>query len=67
MLERIEREGEVAIRHYSRELDGSDPPSFVVEPDDVRAARDALTAELRDHIAFAQDQCGRSPPPNAPR
>ena len=56
MLERIEREGEAAIRHYSRELDGWDPPSFVVDADDVRAASGSLTPELRDHIAFAQEQ-----------
>ncbi len=56
MLERIEREGEDAIRHYSRELDGWDPPSFVVDADDVRAASESLTPELRDHIAFAQEQ-----------
>ncbi len=56
MLERIEREGEDAIRHYSRELDGWDPPSFVVDADDVAAASGSLTPELRDHIAFAQEQ-----------
>jgi sulfopropanediol 3-dehydrogenase len=56
MLERIERDGEAAIRHYSRELDGWDPPSFVVDADDVAAASSSLTPELRDHIAFAQEQ-----------
>jgi sulfopropanediol 3-dehydrogenase len=56
MPERIERDGEDAIRHYSRELDGWDPPSFVVDADDVEAASSSLTPELRDHIAFAQEQ-----------
>src|ERR1700679_3449420 len=56
MLERIERDGEDGIRHYSRELDGWDPPSFVVDADDIAAARDSLTPELRDHVAFAQEQ-----------
>jgi sulfopropanediol 3-dehydrogenase len=56
MLERIDREGEAAIRHYSRELDGWDPESFVVDGADVEAAAQALSPELRDHIEFAQHQ-----------
>jgi sulfopropanediol 3-dehydrogenase len=56
MLLAIERDGERAIRRYSRELDGWDPPSFVVERHDVRRAADAISAPLREHIAFAQAQ-----------
>jgi sulfopropanediol 3-dehydrogenase len=56
MLARIEREGEVAVRAYSRQLDGWDPPSFVVSAEEVAAAADELDPELRAHIAFAQDQ-----------
>jgi sulfopropanediol 3-dehydrogenase len=56
MLERIDREGEAAIRHYSRELDGWDPESFVVDGSEIEAAAQALTPELRDHIEFAQHQ-----------
>jgi sulfopropanediol 3-dehydrogenase len=56
MLERIDREGEAAIRHYSRELDGWDPESFVVDGSEIEAAEQALTPELRDHIEFAQHQ-----------
>jgi histidinol dehydrogenase len=52
MLERIERDGEAAIRHYSRELDGWDPPSCGVCADDKRAAR---------------SRCSRSRPPSARR
>jgi sulfopropanediol 3-dehydrogenase len=56
MLLAIERDGERAIRRYSRELDGWDPPSFVVERDDIRLAAHAISASLLEHIAFAQAQ-----------
>jgi sulfopropanediol 3-dehydrogenase len=56
MLRRIEREGIDAIRHYSRELDGWAPPSFVVDADAIDAAAERIEPELRRHIAFAQEQ-----------
>ncbi|HEX7291506.1 MAG TPA: histidinol dehydrogenase [Conexibacter sp.] len=56
MLSRIERDGADAIRHYSRELDGWDPPSFIVDDATIAAAADALDDELKGHIAFAQEQ-----------
>jgi sulfopropanediol 3-dehydrogenase len=56
MLLRIEREGVVAIRAYSRELDRWDPPSFVVSEAAIERASERIDAELREHIAFAQDQ-----------
>src|SRR5581483_11661568 len=59
MLSRIEREGESAVRSYSRELDGWDPESFVVSAAEVEAASARLDDELRGHIAFAQEQVRR--------
>jgi sulfopropanediol 3-dehydrogenase len=56
MLSRIEREGVDAIRHYSRELDGWDPPSFVVGEAAIASSAERIDAELREHIAFAQEQ-----------
>ena len=56
MLLRIERDGLDAVRDYSRRLDDWDPPSFVVDDATVRKAVDALSGELRAHIAYAQDQ-----------
>jgi sulfopropanediol 3-dehydrogenase len=56
MLLAIEREGLDAIRRYSRELDGWDPPSFVVEQATIEAAADEVDEQLRGHIAFAQQQ-----------
>jgi sulfopropanediol 3-dehydrogenase len=56
MLSAIQRDGADAIRRYSAELDGWDPPSFVVDEATIAAAGDQLDDELRDHIAFAQEQ-----------
>jgi sulfopropanediol 3-dehydrogenase len=56
MLLRIEREGAVAIRAYSRELDKWDPPSFVVGEAAIARAAERVPGALREHIAFAQDQ-----------
>jgi sulfopropanediol 3-dehydrogenase len=56
MLLRIEREGIDGVRHYSRELDDWDPPSFEVTSEQVAAASASLTAPLKESIAFAQSQ-----------
>jgi sulfopropanediol 3-dehydrogenase len=56
MLDRIQRDGADAIRHYSRELDGWDPPTFVVGDGEIECAAADLDPALREHIAFAQEQ-----------
>jgi len=56
MLSQIEREGVDAIRRYSRELDGWDPARFRVDEATIAAAADQVDDELREHIAFAQEQ-----------
>jgi sulfopropanediol 3-dehydrogenase len=56
MLARIERGGIDAVRSYSRELDGWDPPSFEVTGEQIAAAEAALSGELKESIAFAQAQ-----------
>jgi sulfopropanediol 3-dehydrogenase len=56
MLSAIQRDGADAIRRYSAELDGWDPPSFIVDEATIAAAGEQLDDELRDHIAFAQEQ-----------
>ena len=56
MLLRIERDGADALRAYSRELDGWDPPSFEIGAVQVRAATASLPESLKDSIAFAQSQ-----------
>ena len=56
ILLEIERDGLDAVRRYSRELDGWDPPSFEVTEADVARATSSLTSELRASIEFAQTQ-----------
>ena len=56
MLSTIERDGADAIRRYSAELDRWDPPSFIVDEAAIAAAADRVDGELREHIAFAQEQ-----------
>src|SRR5688572_2650905 len=56
MLLRIERRGEAAVRDYSRTLDGWDPPAFLLGADELEAAAAEVPAELREHIAFSQEQ-----------
>jgi sulfopropanediol 3-dehydrogenase len=56
MLASIRREGIDAIRRYSAELDGWDPPSFIVDEATIAAAAEQLDDDLREHIAFAQRQ-----------
>jgi sulfopropanediol 3-dehydrogenase len=56
MLLRIERGGADALRAYSSELDGWDPPSFEVGREQVAAATASLPASLLESIEFAQAQ-----------
>lgn len=58
ILGRIERQGMDAVRAYSRELDGWDPPSFEVGTAEIAAATQSLPGPLRESIAFAQEQIG---------
>ena len=59
MLLRIEGEGMDAVRSYSRELDGWDPPDFRVSEEEIERAADSVDAELREAIAFGRDNTRR--------
>jgi sulfopropanediol 3-dehydrogenase len=56
MLARIDADPEGEIRRYSRELDGWDPPSLRVGEEEIARAAERVDPELREHIAFAQEQ-----------
>src|SRR4051794_1842463 len=56
MLSNIDRDPETEIRRYSRELDGWEPDSFLVDDATIAAAADQIGEEPRGHIGFAQDQ-----------
>ncbi len=50
MLAEIQRDGEEAVRRYSRELDDWNPDSFLLERAEVEAAAAAVPAATRAHI-----------------
>jgi sulfopropanediol 3-dehydrogenase len=56
ILSDIERRGEPALRDWSFRLDGWTPESFVVTEAEIEAAAAAVPDELKEHIAFAQEQ-----------
>jgi sulfopropanediol 3-dehydrogenase len=56
MLSRIEKGREDAVRQYSRQLDGWEPESFVLEADEIARAADSVPEELRHHIGIALGQ-----------
>jgi sulfopropanediol 3-dehydrogenase len=56
MLAAVEAEGEAAVRRFSRELDGWDPPSFAVPEAELKAAGEQIDPELRDAIDVAHSQ-----------
>lgn len=59
MLERIRTEGESAVRAFSSQLDGWNPPGFRVGEDAIRRAEQSLPETLKEDIRFAQEQVRR--------
>jgi sulfopropanediol 3-dehydrogenase len=56
MLADVQAGGLDAVRRWSRELDGWDPETFVVEGADFERAAARIDERLRAHVAFAQRQ-----------
>ena len=56
ILSAVEREGDTAVRRYSRQFDRWDPDSFHVQRDEIDRATSTLDPALRAHIDFAADQ-----------
>jgi sulfopropanediol 3-dehydrogenase len=52
----IERGGEDALRRYSRDLDGWDPPSFELTAEDIRRAERHVDRDLRRHLQLGRDR-----------
>ena len=52
----IEARGDDAVREFSRQFDQWDPADYRLSPDQVRAARNRLSAREIEDIAFAQKQ-----------
>ena len=52
----IERGGEDALRRYSRELDGWDPPSFELGSKEIARCERLVDEDLRRHLRLARDR-----------
>jgi sulfopropanediol 3-dehydrogenase len=59
MLLRIEGEGMDAVRAFSHELDGWEPPDFRVSEGEIGRAAESVDPELREAIAFGRDNTRR--------
>lgn len=59
ILADIERDGIAAVRRYSREFDGWDPPSFRVSPPQIREAEHRADPQLLSHLEFSRLQVER--------
>jgi sulfopropanediol 3-dehydrogenase len=46
ILERVRREGEAAVRYYSKKFDDWDPPSFRVSKEEMDKARQSLSKKF---------------------
>jgi sulfopropanediol 3-dehydrogenase len=56
VLDKVRREGEAAVRYYSRKFDNWDPPSFRISQDEIDKATKSLSALQREDIDFCQTQ-----------
>lgn len=56
ILERVRREGEAAVRYYSKKFDNWDPPSLKVSEEEIDKARQSLSSLEREDIDFCQEQ-----------
>lgn len=56
MLSDIRSRGLESIREHSRRLDDWDPPTFVVNENEIESASASIPETLKEHIAFAQAQ-----------
>jgi sulfopropanediol 3-dehydrogenase len=56
VLERVRREGEEAVREYSKKFDKWDPPSFRVSEGEIEKAVKSLSPLEREDIDFCQAQ-----------
>ncbi len=56
ILVRVRREGEAAVRYYSKKFDNWDPPSFRVSEEEVKRIHERLSTREKEDIDFCQAQ-----------
>jgi sulfopropanediol 3-dehydrogenase len=56
ILSAVEHEGGAGVRRHSERLDGWNPESFRVTPDEIASAEAAVSEQLREYIDFSIEQ-----------
>jgi sulfopropanediol 3-dehydrogenase len=56
IIDRVRREGEAAVREFSRQFDHWDPPRFRISADEIAAAKKSLPPSMIEDIDFCQAQ-----------
>lgn len=56
ILAMVEADGDDAVRRYSGRLDGWEPQSFRLDPDEIAASLDRVPSQVLEDIAFCQEQ-----------
>jgi len=56
IIEKVHEEGEAAVRRYSEKFDKWSPKSFKLTPDEIKAAKGALSGSMIADIDFCQAQ-----------
>lgn len=52
----VRQQGDVAVRHYTREIDGADLDDFRVSDDEVSAALSSVPGDVQDALRFAAER-----------
>jgi sulfopropanediol 3-dehydrogenase len=56
IIDKVKREGEDAVRHYSKAFDQWAPDSFRISEQEMRSARDKLPVSMAEDIDYCQAQ-----------
>ena len=59
MLRELEKHGMDAVRRFSRQFDGWDPPSFELTPEQIKSATGRLSQQAVQDTAYCQDNVRR--------
>lgn len=58
ILERVRKEGDSALRFYSKKFDHYDPPSFLITPEEAAQAKNELPAAVVEELDYAIEHVG---------
>ncbi|MCL4249553.1 MAG: histidinol dehydrogenase [Anaerolineae bacterium] len=58
ILEHVKKEGDSALRHYSKKFDNYDPPSFRITADEAAEAKNELPPAVVEELDYAIEHVG---------